>query len=105
MTEPTLIEFTTEEGLRPVGAFRKREAITEESQRAMDKAMHTISLMAENVQEAVRNMKGDIIPADIEVEFGLKFDIELGVMIAKTSDEGGIKVKMRWYRETQRMTK
>ena|SRR5215212_10412935 len=96
MSEPTLIEFTTEEGLRPVGVFRRRDELTEKSDKAMDKAMYTISSMARNMQKALGSIGGNPTPDDIEVEFGLKFDIELGAIIAKTSNESSIKVKMRW---------
>jgi hypothetical protein len=91
---PIVIEFTTQEGLRPVGVFRREREIIEKSDRALGKAMYTIDLMARNIQETIERMKAK--PSNIEVEFGLKFDVELGVLLSKATNEASINVKLRW---------
>jgi len=36
------------------------------------------------------------VPENAELEFGVKFDIELGAVIAKSSVEGNLRVKLLW---------
>jgi hypothetical protein len=35
-------------------------------------------------------------PAEVEVEFSLKFDAEVGVVIARAKTEGSLRVKVAW---------
>ena len=35
-------------------------------------------------------------PDEIEVKLGLKFSVEAGAIIAKTSSEGNIEVTLKW---------
>lgn len=55
----------------------------------------------ENVREAARSALaalrgGDLNPDTVELEFGVKLNAAAGAVIAKTSVEGHLKVKMTW---------
>jgi hypothetical protein len=91
-----LVEFTTGEGLRPVGLFsRKKEPeLAEKSNRAVNKAMDTIKNMAQRVHSTVETL--DNRPKNVEVEFGIKFDAEVGVIVAKVTAEASMTVKLSW---------
>jgi hypothetical protein len=97
---PLLIEFTTGEGLRPVGKdwFRhgNQQQLEEKSNKAIDKAMGTIKNMAGRVNSAVENISNK--PNHVEVGFGIKFDAEIGVIIAKASMEASLNVTLTWDR-------
>lgn len=41
-------------------------------------------------------------PSTVELEFGVKFNVETGAVIARTGVEGHLKVKMVWERSEQR---
>lgn len=41
-------------------------------------------------------------PSTVELEFGVKFNVETGVVIARTGVEGHLKVKVVWERDGQR---
>lgn len=91
-----LVEFTTEQGLRPVGLFsRKKEPeLASKSNEAVNKAMNTIKNMAERVHSTVESLSNR--PKSVEVEFGVKFDAEVGVIVAKVTAEASMTVKMVW---------
>ena len=94
---PLLVEFTkTEEGLTPVSAlsFLNRDELKEKSNKAIDKAMSVIQDVAGRVNSSVKEIKGR--PDHVEVEFGIKFDTEVGVIIAKASMEASVNVKLTW---------
>ena len=56
--------------------------------------MSTIQKMAEKVNSTVTNI--DKRPNNVEVEFGIKFDAEVGVIVAKAKMEAGMTVKLSW---------
>ena len=96
-TTPLLVEFTkTEEGLTQVSAlwFLNRDQLKEKSNKAIDKAMSVIQDVAWRVNSSVKDIKGK--PNHVEVEFGVKFDTEVGVIIAKASMEASVNVKLIW---------
>lgn len=94
-----LVEFATEEGLRPVGLFsRKNEPeLASKSNEAVNKAMNTIKNMAERVHYTVENLVSR--PKNVEVEFVIKFDAEIGVIVAKVTAKASMIVKMIWEQE------
>jgi hypothetical protein len=49
----------------------------------MNKAMNTIKNMAERIQSTVQTIVNR--PKNVEIEFGIKFDAEFGVIIAKAT--------------------
>jgi hypothetical protein len=94
-----LVEFTTAEGLTPVGLFsrKKRPELASKSNEAVNKAMNTIKNMAERVHSTVETLNNR--PKNVEVEFGVKFDAEVGVIVAKVTAEASMTVKMIWEQE------
>lgn len=45
---------------------------------------------------ALKDALGDLGPVEHEIEFGIKLNIETGVVIAKAATEGHFTVKMKW---------
>lgn len=93
-----MVEFTTGEGLRQVGFFGhgNRLQLEEKSNKAVDKAMTTIQNMAGRVNSAVQKIESR--PNHVEIEFGIKFDAEVGVIVAKASMEASLNVTLTWDR-------
>ena len=97
---PLLVEFsTTEEGtLQPVG-FRDwfdRNKLKDKSDKAIVKAMTFVQDMSKKVNSAVQDMEGK--PNHVEVQFGIRFDVEAGIIIAKASVDSTLNVKLTWDR-------
>ncbi|XVS61859.1 CU044_2847 family protein [Actinosynnema sp. CA-299493] len=72
-------------------------------QGAIIKATETFENALDNVKNAAlsaldRMTSGPRQPDSIEIEFGVKMNAEAGAIIAKTSIEGHLKVKMIWQR-------
>jgi hypothetical protein len=94
---PLLIEFTaTQEGLTPVRniPWPTRNELEEKSNQAIEKAMIVIQNTARKVNSAIKAIDGR--PDHIEVEFGIKFDAEVGVILAKASMEASLNVTLSW---------
>jgi hypothetical protein len=93
---PLLVEFTTGEGLRQVSfPFRRnRPQFEEKSNKAFDKAMTTIQNVAGRVNSAVQKIESR--PNHVEIEFGIKFDAEVGVIVAKASMEASLNATLTW---------
>ena len=56
--------------------------------------MNVIQDVAGKVNSSVKEIKGK--PNHVEVQFGVKFDTEVGVIIAKASMEASVNVKLTW---------
>jgi hypothetical protein len=93
---PILVEFTDPEGVRAVGIFSRgnEKELAEKSNGAIERAMANIQKMSNKVNSTIKEMDGR--PDSVEVEFGIKFDAELGVIIAKASIEASMLVKLAW---------
>jgi hypothetical protein len=52
--------------------------------------------MSQKVNSTVKDMEGH--PNHVEVDFGIKFDTEAGIIIAKASMEASLNVKLTWDR-------
>lgn len=95
---PILVEFALRPGVEQVSIFdRPREELAKKSKQALDSAMSTVQKMAQRVS-ALR----DAIPAEfsqVEVEFGITLDWELGPILAKAGTEASINVTLTWERE------
>jgi hypothetical protein len=92
-----LVEFAPRPGSQQVGIFDKpKKDIEQKSQQAMDDAMTYIEKMAKKV-----GSMHDKIPMEfskVEIAFGLKFDWDLGPIIAKAGTEASIDVTLTWSR-------
>lgn len=87
---PIYVEFE----LRP-GAYQvsiSPQEIAQKSAEALDKAMSTILQVAHRVIKTVSTLPQDL--AQTEVEFGIKFNMETGAVIAKTGMEASINIKL-----------
>jgi hypothetical protein len=92
------VEFSDENGLRPVSLFTRKKApeLAQKSNDALNKAMDTIKEISQRVHSTVVNIERDKRPGHVEVEFGIKFDAEFGVIVAKLTAEASMTVTMAW---------
>jgi hypothetical protein len=82
---------STEPGMKPVSRGDGR--IQQASERFEDAFRH-VRDAAESALAALRG--GALDPDTVELEFGVKLNAAAGAVIAKTSVEGHLKVKMTW---------
>ncbi len=94
-----LIEFAPRPGVRRVSS--RTDDMTEKSAQALDKAMSTIRLMGQRVTDTVQSINVADRPTKFELEFGLKFDVEAGAVVAKASTEAAFKVVLTWEQDTK----
>jgi Trypsin-co-occurring domain 1 len=98
-TTPIIIEFssTTEDKvIRQTGILDrfKRPDLVDKSDKAIGKAMEVIQGMSQRINSALTDM--DNRPHHAEIEFGIKFDGEFGIVIAKASMEASLNVRLTW---------
>jgi hypothetical protein len=80
-----------------------KEDLAKKSQDAMNNAMKTIQDMARRVNLAVQDIDKNHKPDTAQVEFGLKFNGELDVVIAKAGVEASITVTLGWKLKNNRV--
>ena len=73
---------------------RQKRPELEKSNEAINKAMDTIKNMAQRVNNIVESIEKR--PKNVEIEFGIKFDAEFGVIVAKATVGASMTVKMMW---------
>ncbi|MCX9010572.1 MAG: CU044_2847 family protein [Candidatus Methanoperedens sp.] len=95
---PVFVELTPRPGLKQVSAATP-EDIAEKSGKALDSSMNTIHHMATRVSSMIDALVDQ--PNQVDVEFGLKFDTEMGAIIAKAGMEASINVKLTWERKVK----
>ena len=92
-----LVEPSSASGVKTVATrFWKKEDLAKKSEEAMNKAMSTIQNMATRVNTTIEGIGEKNKPDNVEIEFGLKFDGELDVVIAKAGVEASIVVTLNW---------
>ena len=92
-----LIEPSESEGVKTVSLkFWKKEDLAKKSEEAMTNAMITIQNMAQRVNSTIQKIDKNQKPDTAEVEFGLKFNGDLDVVIAKAGVEASITVTLGW---------
>lgn len=92
-----LVEPSKASGVRTVSVkFWGKEDLAKKSEEAMNKAMSTIQNMAQRINSTIEGIGEKNKPDNVEVEFGLKFDGELDVVIAKAGVEASIVVTLNW---------
>lgn len=72
------------------------DGILHEAGAKFEDALHSVRDAAESALATLRS--GELKPDVLELEFGVKLNAEAGAVIAKTSVEGQLKVKMTWGR-------
>jgi phosphoribosylaminoimidazole carboxylase (NCAIR synthetase) len=68
--------------------------ITETAGKSLEDTLSVIRPVADAALAACRDLVAS--PAEVEVEFSLKFDAEVGVVIARAKTEGSLRVKVAW---------
>lgn len=91
-----LVEWTELDGLRRAS---KLTDMIGDGKEALESAVDTVEDIAEIVATKFKNLM--IHPTqrelgEIQVEFGIKLDAEVGAIVAKSSIEGSILVRMTW---------
>ena len=71
-----------------------RDKLKDKSDKAIKKAMILVQDMSQKVNSTVKDMEGK--PNHVEVQFGIKFDTEWGILIAKASMEASMNVRLTW---------
>lgn len=66
----------------------------DKAQDAFARATSTISNVAQSMVDTVRSLEGENRPDEFSLEFGIKFKIDGSVVIASTSGEATLTVKM-----------
>jgi hypothetical protein len=96
---PILIDFPATEDVPGSRRLRGLPAdLAERSAEAIDKAFSTIKTMAERAVMAIDELSNH--PKQVEIEFGIKLDAEAGALIATTSVEASVSVKLIWERSS-----
>lgn len=68
--------------------------VVQKAQDAFERATTTISNVSKSMVQAVRSLQGENRPNEFSLEFGIKFKVDGSVMIASTSGEATLTVKM-----------
>ncbi|MEU1882756.1 CU044_2847 family protein [Streptosporangium sp. NPDC001559] len=84
-----VVETADEEGVRRVS----RKGLTDVARR-FGEVLAEVEVAAADALESFRS--GRLRPDQIEIEFGVKLNAEAGALIAKTSTEGQLTVKLTW---------
>lgn len=95
--EPTviLVELAPRPGVQRV-SLPKPEELARLSAQALDNAMTTIHAMAERTSTMIDHLAGH--PDEVELEFGVKMDVEGNALVAKAGAEAAISVSLTWKR-------
>jgi hypothetical protein len=80
----------SELGQRPI----KRTDAIEKARRTFESALDDINFAAEKALAVLRD--GRLRPDGIEIQFGVRFNAEVGAVMAKAAGEGHITVKLTW---------
>ena len=92
---PILIEFPSEGGIETVALLRKNpEEVAARSEKALAQAMNQIIDMASRINSLQEKMPKDF--SQVEVEFGINFNWEVGALLAKAGAEANINVTLTW---------
>jgi hypothetical protein len=93
-----LVEWSVRPGTENVGIFdRKSKENAKKSSKALDTAMSTIKKMAKRIKKL-----NDSVPIEfsqIEIDFGIALDYEVGAVLASTTTKASINVKLTWDRK------
>ncbi|GAA2357618.1 hypothetical protein Cme02nite_51390 [Catellatospora methionotrophica] len=101
-----LLRFATEDGGEIVvqiddeePGFQRASRVTDgvaTATETFEGALRSVSHAASSALRVFR--EGALHPDEIEIEFGIRLNAEAGAVIAKTSVEGHLSVKLHWSR-------
>lgn len=92
--EPILIELVEVPGEEEVSLSSVN--VAEKSVEALDNAMQTIKYIAQHAVAMVDELEVPNRPTQVEMEFGVKLDVEANAWIAKARGEGNILIRLTW---------
>lgn len=82
----------SEEGLfTPVAS---NDRTIEKAKDFLDATFNQIKAFSGEIANAINNI--DVAPDEFEVEFGVKFSADAGIIISSVSSEASITVKLKW---------
>jgi hypothetical protein len=99
-----LIEFNVPNGTVVVesqedvaGTIVRGAGLSQLTEKVGKSLVDTLSVIRP-VAEAALSACGDLaaLPDTVEVEFGLKFDVRIGAVIAHSSADGSMRIKLVW---------
>src|SRR4051794_31050734 len=76
-----------------------RDGVIAGAKRKLQDSLVEVRDAAVSTLEVFRD--GTVLPDDIEVEFGIKLNAEVGAVVAKTALEGHFVVKLHWHGDTE----
>jgi hypothetical protein len=102
-----LIEFELEDGssvlietesvsTRPVTRGGRATELISKADETFEQALGRVGPTSAAIVERFRSMAHQ--PDEIEIEFGIKINAEVGAIIAKTSGEANFRIVVRWKR-------
>lgn len=98
-----LITYETEFGTIQVESFERakfsRGNSKEVVKKKFDEAVNLIKSVGDSVVSKVKEIKDS--PDEVSIELGIKFTVEAGVVIAKTSSEGALKLTLKWKKDSK----
>ena len=92
---PILVEFALAPGVRGIGRMSAAD-LAKRSAEAVEAAMDTIKAMARRIGTLYEEMPHEI--TQIEIDFGVKLDVEAGALLAKAGGEASLNVTLTWER-------
>ncbi len=81
------------------GVTETAKQVIETSRDVFDDAMELVKSCAMRVMDSAKTMDDATRPDEFELEFAIKFDSEVGAILAKMGSEAQLKVSMKWKRE------
>lgn len=98
---PILIEFSSRPGVQEVAFWDKKpEELKEKSEKVFNDAIKNIEDIANRI--SVLQKKLPVEFSQVEVEFGINFDLKMGAMLAEASTKASINVKLTCNRSKSR---
>ncbi len=94
--ETILVEIEAESNERSssrIGA----DSYPEKAKKSISKSLNIIAPILKTISKKANNIIDK--PDEVEIEIGFKFSAEAGIVIASSSTEGHITVKLKWIKE------
>jgi Trypsin-co-occurring domain 1 len=92
---PILVEFELQPGAYDVSLSSKEMA--QKATEALDQAMNTIHNVARRVTATITSLPQPL--TQVEVDFGIVLNMEVGAMIAKTGTSASLNIKLIFEKE------
>lgn len=70
------------------------EKIVKKAKDYLENSIEQIKYFSNSVAKSIKNI--DMCPDEFEIEFGVKFTSDIGIIISSIGAEAGLTVKMKW---------